>query len=354
MGIVGAGRVTSTLHLPALQHVSGVQVAALADQDQQVLSNALKQFGIVRGVADYRALLDDSSIEAIAICVPAQFHIEIALAALDARKHVFVEKPLALTLDECDRLIEKAGGLPLQVMVGFNTRWHRLARQAKMLCHQGAFGPLELVRSVLVSYHRDLPEWRKRRVSGGGVLLEMAMHHFDLWRYILGREVEEISASTRSGSWEDESASVTARLSGGVLASATFAECTSQNNAMEIYGRTGSMSLSFYRCDGLETSTTSDIPGNVRARLRGVGHFLRELPRAISTLQRGGEWRQPYVEEWRHFVMSVRTGKPVECGLQDGRHALAIALAAMESAATGKVVRLQAEKDVLPASPCTP
>ena len=298
IGIVGAGHVTRTLHLPALQAVSGARVVALADPDQEALSHVSKQFGITRGVADYRALLEDPSVEAIAVCVPAQFHVEIALAALHAGKHVFVEKPLALTLEECDRLIEAAAGVPLQVMLGFNTRWHRLAQQARTLFHQGTFGPLEVVRSVLTSYHRDLSEWSKHRVSGGGVLLEMAMHHFDLWRYILGQEVEEISAHTRSGTWEDESATVTARLSCGALVSAAFAERTSQNNNIEIYGRTGSMRVSFYRFDGLETSTTSDIPGNMPARIWGLVQFAKELPRALSTLQRGGSGISPTLKNF--------------------------------------------------------
>lgn len=341
IGMVGGGRATRTLHLPALQAVPGVEVAALADPDQEALHHVSKHFKVQQCVADYRVLLEDPTIEAIAICVPAEFHVEIALAALAAGKHVFIEKPLALTLEECDRLIERAAGVPLKIMLGFNTRWHRLARQAKTLFHQGNFGPLEAVRSVLTSCHRDLPEWRKRRVSGGGVLLEMAMHHFDLWRFILSQEIEEISAHSRSGIWEDESATITARLSCGALASATFAECTSQNNSIEVYGRTGSMSVSFYRFDGLETSTTSDIPGNIPARIRGLGQFMNELPRAIRTSRQGGEWRQSYVEEWRHFVASIRTGQPVECGLEDGRRALAIALAAMESAANGKTIVIE-------------
>lgn len=341
IGMVGGGRAARTLHLPALQAVPGTQVIALADPNQEALHHVSKQFKVQRCVADYRTLLEDPTIEAIAICVPAELHVEIALAALDAGKHVFIEKPLALTLEECDRLIERAAGLPLKIMLGFNTRWHRLARQARTLFHQGLVGPLEVVRSVLTSCHNDLPEWRKRRVSGGGVLLEMAMHHFDLWRFILGQEIEEISAHSRSGIWEDESATITARLSCGALASATFAERTSQNNSIEIYGRTGSMSVSFYRFDGLETSTTSDIPGNIPARIRGVGQFMKELPRGIRTSRQGGEWRQSYVEEWRHFVASVQTGRPVECGLEDGRRALAIALAAMESAATGKTIVIE-------------
>jgi predicted dehydrogenase len=195
-----------------------------------------------------------------------------------------------------------ATGLPFHIMLGFNTRWHRLAQQARLLVRQGILGPLEMVRSVLTSCHKDLPEWRKRRFSGGGVLLEMAMHHFDLWRYLLGGEVAEISAHSRSGTWEDESATVAARFRCGALASATFAECTSQNNCMEIYGREGSLSLSFYRFDGIEASVTSDIPGNIQARIRSLRQFVTELPRAISTLREGGEWAQTYVQEWQHFV----------------------------------------------------
>ncbi len=340
IGIVGCGRATTVLHLPALQFVPGAKVVALADPDREALHRASKLIAVKQCVSDYRVLLDNPGIEAIAICVPAQFHVEIALAALDAGKHLFIEKPLALTIEECDRLIERAANLPLKIMLGFNTRWHRLAREARTLLHQGILGPLEVVRSALTSCHKDLPEWRKRRISGGGVLLEMAMHHFDLWRYILSEELEEISAQSRSGTWEDESATVTARLSCGALASATFAECTSQNNSIEIYGRTGSMSVSFYRFDGLETSITSDIPGNIPARIRGLMRFVKELPQAISTLQRGGEWHQSYVEEWRHFVASVRTGLTVECGLEDGRRALAVALAAMESAATGHTMTI--------------
>jgi myo-inositol 2-dehydrogenase/D-chiro-inositol 1-dehydrogenase len=340
IGIVGSGRATISLHLPALQAVAGVQVVAVADPDPEALHQTSKRFHIKRCVPDYRALLEDSTIEALAICAPAQSHVEIALAALDAGKHLFIEKPLALTLEECDRLTDRAAGLPLQVMLGFNTRWHRLARQARTLFHQGILGPLEVVRSVLTSCHKDLPEWRKRRTTGGGVLLEMAMHHFDLWRYLLGEEVEEISAHSRSGTWEDESATVTARLNCGALASATFSECTIQNNSMEIYGRTGSLNVSFYRFDGLETSTTSDIPGNIPARIKGLIRFVKGLPQAIPTLRHGGEWHQSYVEEWRHFVASVRTGLPVECGLEDGRRALAVALAAMESVATGKAITI--------------
>ena len=71
----------------------------------------------------YQQLLDDGSIDAVAVCVPAQLHVEVALSALDAGKHVFVEKPLALRLDEGDSLVKRAGASSKKVMVGFNLRW---------------------------------------------------------------------------------------------------------------------------------------------------------------------------------------------------------------------------------------
>ena len=103
-------------------------MVAVADLNPEALHEVSSRFNVSRCVTDYRVLLEDRAIHAIAICVPVPFNFEIALAALDAGKHVFIEKPLTLTLSECDRLLERAAGLPLQVMVGFNIRWHRLAQ----------------------------------------------------------------------------------------------------------------------------------------------------------------------------------------------------------------------------------
>ncbi len=341
LGIVGAGCTVKRHHLPALQAVAGAKVVAVADPNLQALHDVTSRFNISRCVMDYQVLLEDRAIHAIAICVPVPFNFEIALAALDAGKHVFIEKPLTLTLVDCDRLLTRAAETSLQVMVGFNTRWHRLARQARTSLRQGKVGALEGVRSVLASSHSDLSEWRKHRGSGGGALFEMAMHHFDLWRYLLGRDVQEITAHSCSAKWDDESAAVVARLSDGTLVSATFAECTSQANSIEIYGRKGSLRTSFYQFDGLEETNLIDYPGSIAARVSRIGRFAKELPRAIFTLRDGGDWHRSYVEQWRHFVEHVRTGRPVECGLEDGRRALAIALAAVKSAETGKTVEVE-------------
>ncbi|BCA55527.1 inositol 2-dehydrogenase [Nitrospira sp. KM1] len=340
IGFVGCGRVTEQLHLPALKSLQGMKIVGLADMDPEALHRASRHVDAEYRFTDYQDLLKVDSIDAVAICVPAQKHVEVALAALDAGKHLFIEKPLALTLEDCDRLIDRASRTTRMVMLGFNVRWHRLARQARALIQEGRLGPLDLIRSVLTSSHDSVPEWRKTRATGGGAMLEMAIHHFDLWRYLAQAEVEEVSAYTRSGLWEDESATVIARMSNGVLATVACAERTSQNNSVEICGRTGSLALSFYRFDGLECATTTSIPGDVRSRVDAAKRLIQELPQALLGFRHGGEWLLSYRDEWRHFLASLQNGAQPGCTLEDGRQALAVALAAINSASTGKSVRV--------------
>ncbi len=201
LGLIGCGQVTETRHLPALQLFPNAEVVAVADINPDRLKRVADRFHIEHRYSDFRALLDVPAIEAVAVCVPPQFHAEVALAALDAGKHLLIEKPLTLCLDQSDELIERAARSPRKVTVGFNLRWHRLVRHAREIIRGGILGPLKSVRTVLTSgrrYQETGSDWRKRRELGGGVLFEVAIHHFDLWRFLLQSEVEEVFATSRS------------------------------------------------------------------------------------------------------------------------------------------------------------
>jgi predicted dehydrogenase len=193
LGLVGCGNVAEYRHLPALQSIKNAEVVAVADINVDHLKRVADKFHVEKRYADYRVLVSDPEVEAVAICTTTQFHVEIALAALDAEKHVLLEKPLALSLDEADRLIERAAQSRCKVMVGFNLRWHRLVRQAREMIQLGKLGTIELVLSAFASearYRQNVSEWKKRRELGGGVLVENAVHYFDLWRFLLQVEVE--------------------------------------------------------------------------------------------------------------------------------------------------------------------
>src|SRR3954451_12464186 len=106
LGIVGCGAVTQRHHLRALKRVPGVKVVALADQDTTLLERLAAEYRVSERYATYRELVQAGNVDAVAVCLPPHLHAEVALAALEQGKHVFIEKPLALNLADCDRLIE--------------------------------------------------------------------------------------------------------------------------------------------------------------------------------------------------------------------------------------------------------
>lgn len=340
LGVIGCGQAGAHSHLPALGFVPEVKVVALADGDPDRLNKAAERFHVKRRYDDYVQLLEDPEIEAVAVCVPVESHVETGIAVLDARKHLFLEKPLALNLDEADRLIERAAQSPCKVMLGFNLRWHRLAQRTRELIQQDGLGALELIRSGLTSYHETIPEWRRTRARGGGVFFEQAVHHFDLWRFLTGAEVAEVFGVSRSGVWEDETATITARLSNGVLAAAVFAVHTGKRNEVEVYGRAACVSFSFYRFDSFDYVTGASRTDGIGVRLSKAQRALRETPHGLLRLRRGGDFLASFQNEWRHFCAAIRNDARVLGTLDDGRRALQIALAAMRSAELGRPIQV--------------
>jgi len=337
--IVGLG--TWGQHLvSAVQGKSdAIRFTAGATRTPQKAADFCRAHGI-RLVSNFDELLKEGSIDAVVLATPHSTHAEQIAAAAEAGKHVFVEKPLALTLDDADRVAARAAAAGVCAMVGFNTRWHAQVRRARAAIASGAIGAVDALASRLTSFHASVPDWQRTRASGGGVLLELAIHHVDLWRYLTGQEVDEVMAYTRSGEREDESATLVARFVDGALATAVVAERTSRSNDVDIFGRAASISLALYRFDGYATADAGSVAGEGRARLRAALDTARALPRAVRDARGGGAWRTTYADEWRHFAAAIRDGAPVEATLDDGRRALAVVLAAIESATTGRTVKV--------------
>ena len=340
VAIVGCGWVTEHRHLPALRRLPVADVVAVADVDERRLNSVADRFGIRSRHTDVQTLLADQAVEAVAVCTPLPSHAAIGLAALEAGKHVLIEKPLAASLEDCDRLIERAATSRRTAMVGLNLRWHRLVRQAREIIHRGRLGPTLMVSTVLASYHHAIPGWRERRAEGGGVLCEQAVHMYDLWRFVLDSEVDEVFASTRAGRWREETATVTARLANGTLVTSAFSWGTGNVCYLDIFGDRGRLQVDCLRFDGLQHLSRDEHPGDLGVRLRRLPSVLRGLATVPATLRDGGDYLASYREEWRHFLHAVRRGTPAEPTLLDGRRALEVILAAQTSSDLGRPVRV--------------
>ncbi|MET0514326.1 MAG: Gfo/Idh/MocA family oxidoreductase [Nitrospiraceae bacterium] len=342
LGIIGCGWAAVNLHLPTLRRMPEYDVVAVADMNFGQAQTIGNRFEVRHRFREASELLEYPALDAVAICTPPGDHASLAIAAINAGKHVVIEKPLTLTLAQADRLVESATRTEIKVLVGFNLRWHRLVREAKALLDANGLGPLTLMRTVFTNslVHDDrIVAWRRDRSCGGGVIQDLAVHHFDLWRFLLRSEVQEISVSARSNRWQDEAAVISARMANGILVSSVFASGTGERHELECYGEAGQLRVSCYRYDGLQRSSmgTSSLTG----RLANAAAKVMALPGAFVRMRSGGEISASYHAQWRHFHDCIRIGSPVGCTVEDGRRAVALATAATESSLTGHPIILK-------------
>jgi predicted dehydrogenase len=343
VGLVGCGEVTRFKHLVVLRGLPGIEVAAVADRDEDQLRSVADQFHIAHRYRDVSALLEHSELDAVAVCVPAHSHADVAIAVMEAGKHLLVEKPLCLSLDDADRLRDRAAGSNLRIMVGHHMRWHRLIRKGREVIRNGVLGAIESIRTVWNSprINRENPEWRFRRERGGGVLVEVAVHCFDLWRFLLESEVAEVYAVSRAGQRDDEAIAVIARMENGMIATGLLSETAPHEIEVEVCGDGGRMRLDCGRFDGFELLPAGTAPTEPGPRLRRMYNFCLELPRGLVGMRAGSDYLASYRAEWLHFRDAIRSGANPDCTLEDGRRSLEIVLAAAESTTRGVPVRIR-------------
>lgn len=343
IGFIGCGRATSQLHLPALAKVATAEVRSLADIDKTRLDQVGRRFGVKRRHTDYRLLMEDPEIDLVAVCVPTHLHAEVSVAALEAGKHLFLEKPIATNLSECDRILSGAASTEAAKTVGFNLRFHRLVDLAFQVLQEGKLGRIDSVRSQWSSpmgAAGNYPAWRRSRKAGGGALFEIGTHHFDLFRFLLQTEIDEVWVMSRMAEETERTASVIARTTDGVVINSLFTESSAASNGFEVFGERGKLSVSLYRVDGLEFAAINSVEGGIKPRLKRFVRFLSEFPRSVSILRHGGDYLMSYRREWEALIESIRRGTDPAVTLEDGKRALEITLAAVESSSTGRPVQV--------------
>ncbi|TDD05201.1 Gfo/Idh/MocA family oxidoreductase [Saccharopolyspora terrae] len=199
--VIGCGDV-SAVHLDAIAALEDVELVAVCDTDPAALTTTAERCGVA-GFADHRALLEAVRPDVAHVCTPHHQHAPVALDLLDAGVHVLVEKPLAHTLDEAERLVEAAERSRSRVGVCFQNRYNATAQAAREVLDSGELGPVRGATATVMwtrtpDYYRAKP-WRGRwATAGGGLLINQAIHTLDLVQWLVGEVVEvQGRASTR-------------------------------------------------------------------------------------------------------------------------------------------------------------
>jgi predicted dehydrogenase len=346
VGLIGCGTIAQNVHLGLLARMPGVQMVALAETDAQRLEEAARQVPRARPCTDFAQLLALPDVEAVVVSLPNALHAEVAIAAMQAGKHVYVEKPLATNLADAREVVQVWRQTGVVGMVGFNYRCHLLHQAARQHLAAGALGQVTAVRTVFATAARARPAWKGRRDTGGGVLLDLASHHTDLVRFLFDQPIVAVSAQVRSQCSEADTATLELRLSDGVLVQSFFAYNAADEDRFEIYGTAGKLTVDRFLSLNVELSPPALALGRLTRLARGVRALVRS-PYLLSSL-RAPRAEPSFEVALTRFVSAVRSGRPERPDLDDGYRSLAILAAAEESARTGQVVTLPGHANAAP------
>jgi UDP-N-acetyl-2-amino-2-deoxyglucuronate dehydrogenase len=350
-GILGPGKV-AYLHAAALSRIEDAQLVAVAGRNDERTRSLAAEYG-ARPDAGLAEMLAHGDVDAVVVCTPHPLHAEQAIAAARAGLHVVVEKPMALTPDDCDRMIEAAGDAGVVLSVISQRRWYEAVRRVKAAIDAGQIGDPALATVDVLGWrgpeYYAMDAWRGTAAGeGGGVLVNQAVHQLDLVRWFMG-DVVEVDAWTANVNHPDieveDSAVAIARFAGGGLATiiASNAQHPGLYARVHVHGRNGASI-------GVETDGGSIFVAGVTSPTL-ARNDLWTIPGQEGRLEQWAiEDRAAVVDvdldshyhelQLRDVVGAIRDRRPPAIDGPDGRKTVELFWAIYRASATGERVRL--------------
>jgi len=219
IAIIGCGGIANAKHMPSLAKLKNVEMVAFCDIVEERAVEAKEKYGTpdAKVYTDYKAVLEDKSIDIVHVCTPNDSHAEITIASLESDKHVLCEKPMAKKAEDARRMVEVAKRTGKKLTVGYNNRFRSDSRYLKKLCEEGTLGEIYFAKAHAIR-RRAVPTWGvflDEEKQGGGPLIDIGTHSLDmtLWmmdnyepHIVLGKAYHKLSgrenAANAWGSWD--------------------------------------------------------------------------------------------------------------------------------------------------------
>ena len=246
--IIGCGDITNKRVAPAMVEDPGSDLVAFFSRTSARAEELVAKFGARKAYSDLDALLADDEIEAVYIASPQQRHCAETVAAARAGKHVLCEKPMAVTLEECRRMVAACAESGVALAIAYYRRWYPKARRLKALIAAGAIGQPVSARVFIAGRYDPAPDdwkhWRVEAAAGGGAMMDVGSHRLDIICYLLGepKRVSGLSGHLAMQYEFPDTESVLCEMANGahVLAQAAW-NLPQGADEMEIHGTEGAL-----------------------------------------------------------------------------------------------------------------
>jgi predicted dehydrogenase len=319
-GFIGAGTFCKIRLLPPLRK-RGVRMVSIASATGVTAALAAHKFGIETSTTDYRQVLADPAINTVFITTQHDTHVRFATAALEAGKHVFLEKPAATTragLDELRAVAERHSSQ--QLLVGFNRRFSPHARTMRKLV-AGRSQPLTLTCLVNAGY-LPMTHWAQDPIKGGGRIIGEGCHFVDLLRYIVDRPIVAVTAS--------------------MLGDAPGVESREDKMVINLEFADGSLGTIQYLANGHRSFCKERLEVFSEGRILALDNFRRLTGYGFANFKKQNLWSQDKGRdaELDDFVAAVTQGGPQLMPAAEIWNVTEATFAAVESAASGRRIEL--------------
>jgi predicted dehydrogenase len=327
IAIVGLGSVAQAFHLPILSKLSDVEIVAICDLDRAKARSVADKFKIRRYYNNFEKMLTiEQELDGIDICTPTKFHKDMAIAALEGKNNLLVEKPLARTALEAEEIVSVAKKYHRTLMVGMNNRFRPDAMILKSFIEDQALGKLFYAKAGwFKKLNTESPWLTTKTQSGGGVVMDLGIVMFDLALWMMGYpEVNELTATNYIHHTKDveDSSIVYLKLKNSSILTVEVSwsfESTSDFFYCDCFGTEGSGSLNPFR---------------IIKRMHG--DLVNVAPASIETPQ--NLYRKSYENELKHWIGSLRGLHPVISSGEEAVHRMKIVDLVYKSAKRGKAV----------------
>ena len=339
VGVLGCGKIAQVRHLPEYAANPQVKLATVYDIDEQRAKEMAQRYGC-RWTTDMAEIIRDPHVDAVSICIPNHLHAEATIAALENGKHVLCEKPMAMTLPECEKMVDAAEKSGKYLMIGMNQRLTATHMRARQLIRDGAIGRPLTFRTTFG--HGGPETWTVERgniwffdktKATMGTLSDLGIHKTDLIQFLLDTRITEVTASVttldkRSADGAligvDDNAICIYGMENGVVGTmtASWTYYAAEDNSTVIYGTGGEMRL----YDGTHSLV-------IRRR---DGSSICEDADAIQT--NDNQTKSGVIDA---FVAGIENPALRQMTGREALNAMRAVLAAVESQETGRRIRIE-------------